>query len=51
MQNDEPVRMYMPLPICPWIMQACRLTSSCHLGTTCALCMLDPFYWCIYMTT
>ena len=47
--NDEPVRIYVPLPMCPWIMQACHSTASCHLGTTLTLCMLKRFYWWIGM--
>ena len=32
--NDELVRIYAPLPMRPWILPACHLTASCHLGTT-----------------
>ena len=32
--NDEPIRIYVPLLMRPWIMQACYSTLSCHLGTT-----------------
>ena len=42
--NNEPVRIYAPLLMRPWIMQACHLTASCHLGTTSTLRMLERFY-------
>ena len=41
--NDEPVRIYVPLPMRPWIMQACHSSVSCHLGTTRTLRMLERF--------
>ena len=41
--NDEPVRIYVPLLMRPWIMQACHSTTSCHLGTTRTLRMLERF--------
>ena len=47
--KDEPVRIYVPLLMRPWIMQACHSTSSCHLGTTRTLRMLEPFYWWVGM--
>ena len=31
--NDDPVRIYVPLLIRPWVMQACHSTASCCLGT------------------
>ena len=43
--NDEPVCIYVPLLMCPWIMQACHSMVSCHLGTTRTLRMLERFYW------
>ena len=43
--NDEPVRIYVPLLIRPWIIQACHSTASCHLGTTRTLRMPERFYW------
>ena len=45
--NDEPVRIYVPVFMRPWIMQACHSTASCHLGTTRTLRMLERFYWWI----
>ena len=42
--NDEPVRIYVPLLMRPWIMQACRSTASCHLGTTRTLRMPQRLY-------
>ena len=41
--NDEPVCIYVPLPIRPWVMQACHSTASFHLGTTRTLRMLERF--------
>ena len=41
--NDEPVRIYVPLLRCPWVMQASHSTASCHLGTTRTLRMLERF--------
>ena len=43
--NDEPTRIYVPLLMRPWIMQACQSTASCHLGATRALRMLERFNW------
>ena len=48
--NDEPIRIYVPLLMRPWIMQACHSTVSCHLGTTRTLRMLEWFYWRTGMT-
>ena len=42
--NDEPVRIYAPLLMRLWIMQACHSTASCHLGTTRTLHMLERFW-------
>ena len=42
--NDEAVRIYVPVLMRPWIMQACHSTASCHLGTTRTLRMLERFY-------
>ena len=47
--NDEPIRIYVPLLMRPWIMQACHSTASCHLGTTRTLRILERFYWWIGM--
>ena len=41
--NDEPIGIYVPLLMRPWVMQDCRSTASCHLGTTRKLRMLDFF--------
>ena len=48
--NDEPLHIYVPLLMRPWIMQACHSTASCHLGTTRTLRMLERFYWWIGMS-
>ena len=45
--NDEPIRIYVPLIMRPWIMQACHSMTSCHPGTTRTLRMLERFYWWI----
>ena len=45
--NDQPVRFYVPLPMRPWTMQACHSATSCHLGNTRTLCMLERFNWWI----
>ena len=45
--NDEPIRIYVPQLMRPWIMQACHSTASCHLGTTRTLRMLEWFCWWI----
>ena len=47
--NDDPIRIYVSLLMRPWVMQACHSTSSCHLGTTRTLRMLERFYWWIGM--
>ena len=47
--NDEPVRIYVPLLMRPWIMQACHSTASCHLGTTRTLHVLERLHWWIGM--
>ena len=43
--NDDPVGIYVPLLIRPWIMRSCQSTASCHLGTKRTLRMLERFYW------
>ena len=43
--NDEPIRIYVPLLMRLWDIQACHSTASCHLGTTRTLRMLKRFYW------
>ena len=48
--NDEPIRIYVPPLIYPWVMQAYHSTVSCHRGTTRTLRMLERFYWWIGMS-
>ena len=48
--NDYPIRIYVPLLMRPWVMQACHSTAFCHLGTTLTLRMLERFYWWIGMS-
>ena len=48
--NNEPIRIYVPLLMRPWVMQACHSTASYHLGTTRTLRMLESFYWWIGMS-
>ena len=43
--GDGPIRIYVPLLMRPWIMQAYHSTASCHLGTARTLRMLERFYW------
>ena len=38
--NDEPNRIYAPLLMRLWIMQACHSAASCYLGATRTLRML-----------
>ena len=45
--NDELVRIYVPLLMRPWIMQAFHSTASCPLGTTRTSRMLERFHWWI----
>ena len=48
--HDEPTRIYVPLLMRPWIMQACHANDSCHLGVARTLSMLERFYWLIGMS-
>ena len=48
--HDEPTRIYVPLLMRPWIMQACRANASCDLGVARALSILKRFYWWIGMS-
>ena len=43
--NDEPVRIYAPLLMRLWIIQACHSTVSCHFITTRMFRMLERFHW------
>ena len=43
------MRIYVSLPMRPWIMQACHSTASCPLSTKRILRMLERFYWWIGM--
>ena len=47
LRNDEPVRIYVPLLMRPWIVQACHLTAPCHFDTMRALRMLGRYFWWI----
>ena len=42
--DDEPTRIYVPLLMRPWIMQAYHAIASCHLGVARTLSMLECFY-------
>ncbi|CAB1104650.1 unnamed protein product [Ectocarpus sp. CCAP 1310/34] len=48
--NDEPIRIYVPMLMRPWIMQACHADASCHLGAARTLSMLERFYWWVGMS-
>ena len=41
---NDPVRIYVPLLVRPWIMHACHADASCHLGVTRTLKMFERFY-------
>ena len=45
--DDEPTRIYVPLLIRPWIMQAYHAHRSCYLGLAPTPVMLERFYWWI----
>ena len=45
--NDDPVRIYVPLLMRLWIMQARHSTALCHLGTMRTLRMLKRLFWWI----
>ena len=47
LRNDDPVRIYVPLLMRPWIVQACHLTAPCHFDTMRALRMLGRYFWWI----
>lgn len=36
---DEPVRIYVPMLMRPWIMQVCHAIASCHVGAARTLSM------------
>ena len=46
---DDPVRIYVPLLVRPWIVHACHADASCHLGVTRTPRMLKRFYWWVGM--
>ena len=43
--NDEPIRVYVPLLMHPWILQASNSIAFCHQGTARTLRVLEFFYW------
>ena len=45
--NDEPIRIYVPLLMRPWVMQACHSTASYHLGAKRTLRIFERFCWWI----
>ena len=47
--HDEPMRVYVPLLLRPWIMHACHANASSHLGAPRTLSMLERVYWWIDM--
>ena len=49
--NNDSLRIYVPLLMRPWVVQACHSTASCHLGTARTLHMLERFDWCVDMST
>ena len=42
--NDEPIRVYVPMLMRPFVMQACHANTLCHLGAAKALSLLEHFY-------
>ena len=47
--NDEPVRVYVPMRMRPWVMLQCHSNTLCHLGTAKTLCLIEQLYWWIGM--
>lgn len=47
--NDESIRIYVPMPMLPWVMLACHAGVLCHLGTARTLALLQRFYWWVGM--
>ena len=45
--NDEPVRIYVPMRMRPWVMLQCHSNTLCHLGTAKTLRLLEQLYWWI----
>ena len=50
LSTDKPARIYVPLLMRSWVMQACHWSASCHLVTTRTLRMLERFNWWIGMS-
>ena len=46
---DDPVRIYVPLLARPRIMNACLVDTSCRLGVTRTLKILERFCWWVGM--
>ena len=47
--NDEHIRIYVPILMRAWILQACHSAASPQFGTTRTLRMLKRFYLCMGM--
>ena len=45
--HDELTRIYVPLLMRPWIMQACIANASCHLGVARTFSRLEHVHWWI----
>ena len=41
--SDDPTRIYVPLLMRPWMMQACHATASCHLRVDRTFSKLNDF--------
>ena len=50
LSGDETICIYVPILMCPWIMQAYHSIASSHLGTASTFPMLERFYWWIGMS-
>ena len=48
--QDEPIRIYVPMTMRPWVMIACHSNALCHLGSARTLAILEQFYWWIGMS-
>ena len=48
--HDKPTRIYVPLLMQPWIMQAFHANAAFHFGVARTLSMRERFYWWIGMS-
>ena len=43
--NDEPIRLYVPMRMRPWVMLAIHASALCHVGAVRTPSLLKRFYW------